>query len=231
MKKINNKSIFLGFKILSILAFGLIFVPFNKAAATPGYVDGYANPISVNEADINNPKPTITSINPRSSNIGTGAKTITVVGSGFVSSSVVKLNDSNRPTTFIDYSHLLVQLTANDMSRADGFYLTVFNRAPGGGYSNASFFTINNVVAPNANTNNSNGSTNTSSSMNQTGNTSTDSNYSALASNAIFGSNSILPSGLIQWIIFAIIILLIVILARKVFGAEKNYHETPMKHA
>jgi len=51
-----------------------------------------------------------------------------------------------------------------------------------------------------------------------------------LAANAFFGSNSFLPSGLIQWILFAIFILLLVILTRKIFGAKENYHATPMKH-
>jgi hypothetical protein len=54
---------------------------------------------------------------------------------------------------------------------------------------------------------------------------------SNLAANAIFGSNSFLPSGIIQWILFAILILVIVIIARKIFGADKKYHETPLKHA
>jgi hypothetical protein len=49
--------------------------------------------------------------------------------------------------------------------------------------------------------------------------------------NAIFGTNGFLPSGLIQWIFFAILILLIVILVRKLTGAEDKYHSEPMKHA
>ncbi len=52
---------------------------------------------------------------------------------------------------------------------------------------------------------------------------------SNLAANVIYGSNSFLPSGLVQWILFAIFILIIIILIRKVFGGEKNYHATPMK--
>ncbi len=53
---------------------------------------------------------------------------------------------------------------------------------------------------------------------------------SALAATAIFGSNSFLPSGLIQWVLFAILILLIVILVRKILGAEARYHAAPLKH-
>ncbi len=54
--------------------------------------------------------------------------------------------------------------------------------------------------------------------------------YSSLAANAIFGTNSILPSGLTQWIIFAIFVLLATILVRKVYGGSEKYHATPMKH-
>lgn len=61
--------------------------------------------------------------------------------------------------------------------------------------------------------------------------TATNSDASDLAANAIFGSNGFMPSGLIQWILFAIFILLIVILVRKVTGTENKYHEEPMKHA
>lgn len=53
---------------------------------------------------------------------------------------------------------------------------------------------------------------------------------SNLAANAIFGSNGFTPSGLVQWILFAILILLVVILVRKIYGAGKKYYLTPLKH-
>lgn len=52
-----------------------------------------------------------------------------------------------------------------------------------------------------------------------------------LAANALFGSNGFLPSGLIQWLIIAIIILVLMILARRAFGSKQNYDAAPMKHA
>ncbi len=51
-----------------------------------------------------------------------------------------------------------------------------------------------------------------------------------LAANAIFGSNTFLPSGIIQWILFAILVFLIVILVRKIYGGGEKYHAAPMKH-
>lgn len=59
----------------------------------------------------------------------------------------------------------------------------------------------------------------------------TSANYKNLTASAIFGSKSFMPSGLVQWIILAIFILLIIILARKALGAEDRYHSEPLKHA
>jgi hypothetical protein len=251
MSKTNKKSIVFGLGVLAIFAFGLMSLP-TLAMAAPTYVYGHDNADgtytfgdfawgkSTSTNEISNPVPNVSSINPKSSNVGVGTKTITITGSGFVSNSVARVNGSNRPTTFIDASHLLVQITGNDTSAYrtnGGFFITVFNGTPGGGYSNAAFFTINTVVAPITNTNNNNSpDTFTDTTQTQTGNTvntdpNANGNYSNLASNAIFGSNSFLPSGLIQWVLFAIIILIIVIIVRKIFGGRERYDEEPMKHA
>ncbi len=53
---------------------------------------------------------------------------------------------------------------------------------------------------------------------------------SGLAAGAIFGGDGFMPSGIVQWLLLAIFILLIVIIVRKIFG-EKQYHESPLKHA
>ncbi len=84
----------------------------------------------------------------------------------------------------------------------------------------------NTQTSANSNTVNPNSSNNNSSS-------STDSNdsYSSLTSNALFGSNSFLPSGLGQWIILAIIILAIIFLWRYIHRSEEKYVMEPMKHA
>lgn len=219
--------------MLSILAFGLLIIP-GKVSATPGYV--YY------------PTPFISSISPNSSNPNQGSNiVIAITGGGFIPSSIARVNGSNRMTTFIDYSHLLIRLNPNDTYNTDGIYINVFNGFPNGEYSNSKFFTINNrTTVTNINNNNNqsstitkttttteNNSNNTYSNTNQTENTTTtndtNSKSSNLAATAIFGSNGFLPSGLIQWILFAIIILLIVILARRIFGAKAKYNEAPMK--
>jgi hypothetical protein len=239
MSKIYKKSIVYTLAILAILTFAGTTMP-GKASAQyddgSSYVHGKPNPY-----------PTVYSISPNVANVSDSAKTVTINGNGFTPNSVARWNGSNRPTIFIDSSHLLIQLSASDLRGSSGRYINVFNPAPGGGYSDSAFFTINgydpsnvNSNANNANTYNSdaNSYTNTENNVNnysQTTNTQSGDNsngkYSALASNAVFGSNGFLPSGIIQWILFAIIILLIIIIVRKVMGASDRYHREPLKHA
>ena len=252
MKRFNKKSINYGLKTLTILAFVFIFMPFNMASAQicgdGGCNSVYKTPSSPIYGDINNPytvapnpKPIIDSINPSGSNRGSSPKTITVTGSGFVRGSIARVNDSSRFTTFIDDSHVLVGLTSDDMNRNNGFFLTIYNPAPGGGYSNAIYFTINNGANVNNNNNNNTNNGNVYPTANNNGGadsttySDTNSNNngnsaSDLASNAIFGANGFLPSGIIQWILFAIFILIIVILIRRISGAKQKYEDAPLKH-
>ena len=55
--------------------------------------------------------------------------------------------------------------------------------------------------------------------------------YGNLTANALFGSNSFMPSGLVQWIVFAILILLIIFLWRYIHRSEEKYMSSPLKHA
>lgn len=238
MKYIINYTLIL----LTIFALGAItFMAKEANARTVAYDNGFRLRTDFIEDDssmpVYNPIPVVDSISPRSANLGSGAKTVTITGDGFIPRSVARWNGSSRPTTFIDGSHLLIHLNASDMYGANGRYVNVWNPAPDGGYSNSIFFTINGYVAPNGNAsiknntaNNSNTGTVNGISDTNTDEPVTDSNYSDLAGNVIYGANGFMPSGLVQWLLFAIFILLVVILVRKVFWVDK-YHQTPLKHA
>lgn len=253
MSKIqNNKIIKNVFVILAVFALGVISMPLSASADRAGYVTPYGStdyaPVSNNNsyntyqgpstsAPTSNPLPVINAINPNGSNVGTGTKTITITGKGFIPSSIGRVNGSNRTTTFIDSTHLLMQITGNDTytyRSNGGFFITVMNGAPGGGNSNAVFFTINSGAVAGATTNSQNNQSNT---PNENYTNFTDvydvknDPYVNLASNAIFGSdNSIFPSGLIGWVFFAIIVLLIVIIIRRIHGGAERYHAMPLKH-
>src|SRR4030095_13745202 len=91
-----------------------------------------------------NPVPSIGAIDPTSTIAGSGGFTLTVTGSGFISSSVVQWNGSNRATSFANGNRLTASIPASDVATAGSAGVTVFSPGPGGGTSNEVAFTINN---------------------------------------------------------------------------------------
>ncbi len=91
-----------------------------------------------------NPVPAITRITPTSIFVGGAGLTLTVEGSGFLSSSVVRWNGNARTTRF-DGFRLTASIPASDIAEAGMAQITVFNPPPGGGTSNPVAF---NVVVP-----------------------------------------------------------------------------------
>ena len=92
---------------------------------------------------VNNPVPTTTSISPTSKTAGDSGFTLTVNGTNFVSSSVVRFNGSSRTTTFVSSTQLTAAILTGDLTTAGTFSITVFNTTPGGGTSNTQTFTVN----------------------------------------------------------------------------------------
>jgi hypothetical protein len=91
---------------------------------------------------INNPAPALTSLMPSKTEHGGPAFTLTVHGSGFVTTSQVKWNGSNRTTTYVSKSQVKASITAADIANAGTASVTVVNPSPGGGTSNPLTFTI-----------------------------------------------------------------------------------------
>jgi hypothetical protein len=90
-----------------------------------------------------NPKPTITTLTPPSATHGGAGFTLTVDGTGFISSSVVNWAGSPRATTHVSSTEVTAAITAADVAKAGTFKVTVTNPAPGGGTSAAKTFTVN----------------------------------------------------------------------------------------
>ncbi|MFZ3375029.1 MAG: hypothetical protein WA183_05700, partial [Chthoniobacterales bacterium] len=90
--------------------------------------------------------PTVTSISPASATAGGPAFTLTVNGSGFITTSVVNWNGAPRATTFSSSAQLTAAISAADIATAGTIGVTVTNPGPGGGTSNAKPFTVNNPV-------------------------------------------------------------------------------------
>ena len=59
-----------------------------------------------------NPVPVLSSLSPASVVAGSGGVTLTVTGSGFVASSVVRWNGADRPTTFVNATQVRASLSA-----------------------------------------------------------------------------------------------------------------------
>ncbi len=117
---------------------------FNVTVANPAPGGGTSNAVSFT---VNNPVPTITTISPASATAGGAAFTLTVNGTGFVSTSVVNYGGNVRATTQVSSTQLTASISASDIATAGTFNVTVTNPSPGGGTSNAVSFTVNNPVA------------------------------------------------------------------------------------
>jgi hypothetical protein len=91
---------------------------------------------------INNPVPAITSLSPTNASSGGAAFSLTVNGSNFLSSSVVKWNGTALTTTFVGSSQVTAAVPASDIASSGTANITVTNPAPGGGTSGTSIFTI-----------------------------------------------------------------------------------------
>jgi hypothetical protein len=59
----------------------------------------------------------------------------------------------------------------------------------------------------------------------------TNEDYGSLTANALFGSDSFMPTGLIQWILCIVLILAIIFLWRYVHSSKEKYMAGPLKHA
>jgi len=99
---------------------------------------------------VNNPVPAISSLSPSWKAPVTGAFTLTVNGSNFVSNSVVRWNGVARTTTFVNSTQVTAAILAGDIATAGTAAVTVLNPTPGGGTTSALTFTISNTapVAP-----------------------------------------------------------------------------------
>jgi 6-phosphogluconolactonase (cycloisomerase 2 family) len=93
-------------------------------------------------ANSSNPVPVIVGTTQNCAQAGGQTFSMSVYGSNFVSSSVVRWNGSNRPTTFDNSGQLSAQISASDVAAPGTAAVTVFTPAPGGGSSNTLMLAI-----------------------------------------------------------------------------------------
>jgi hypothetical protein len=116
---------------------------FKVSAVNPAPGGGKSNSL---DFTVNNPVPSILSLDPNNATAGGSGFTLTVSGSNFVQKSRVEWNGAVLSTTFVNNTELTAPVSAHDIELAGTVQVTVGNPAPGGGTSNPASFTINNPV-------------------------------------------------------------------------------------
>jgi trimeric autotransporter adhesin len=89
-----------------------------------------------------NPVPTLSNISPSSATVGSAGFTLTLSGSNFLPTSVVRWNGSSRPVTFDSSFQLRAAISALDIQLLGNNTVTVSNPGPGGGLSSPATFTV-----------------------------------------------------------------------------------------
>jgi hypothetical protein len=92
--------------------------------------------------DVSNPAPTLSSISPGTICAGGTGFTLSLNGSNFNASSVVKINGSARTTTFEDSANIIAEILASDIVNGGTPSITVFTPTPGGGTSSEVTLTV-----------------------------------------------------------------------------------------
>jgi hypothetical protein len=140
--------------VAGLLSFQLRMPYHVSGAASGGFVcvrsvngagqsaDQACSAVSVPARPVTLPVPVVGSLSPASAVAGDAGFTLTVNGSGFVASSVVRWNGTARTTTFVSATQLRIALTAADLASPGSASVSVFTPAPGGGTSGTTSFTI-----------------------------------------------------------------------------------------
>ena len=98
--------------------------------------------IAISDYTSNNPAPVISAISPTYINSGVSAFTLSVTGSSFISSSVVKWNSTSLTTTYVSATNLTASVPASLVAGTGTASVTVYTPTPGGGTTSAVTFTV-----------------------------------------------------------------------------------------
>jgi hypothetical protein len=86
--------------------------------------------------------PAINSLSPTQQAAGSVGQTLTINGSGFISSSSVTYNGVGRVATYAGPTQLSIPLTSSDIATLGQYPVVVSNLPPGGGTSGAMNFKV-----------------------------------------------------------------------------------------
>jgi hypothetical protein len=92
------------------------------------------------------PAPRITALSPSGVTTGSAAFPLSITGTNFFTQSTVTVNNSTRPSAFIDSTTLEITITAADVANSGILQIVVVNPPPDGGSSNAFPLPVSNPV-------------------------------------------------------------------------------------
>ncbi|MFH1047741.1 MAG: Ig-like domain-containing protein [Patescibacteria group bacterium] len=92
--------------------------------------------------DVENAVPTITVLSPDMAIEGSVGFTLTINGTGFVTTSVVRFDGVDRTTNWVSAGTVTATITSGNLATAGIYPITVYNPAPGGGTSGSADFLV-----------------------------------------------------------------------------------------
>ena len=127
----------------------MIFTPSAMGARVASLViavSGFTTPVTVPlQGTGGNPIPTITTLSPANIYAGSATTTVTINGTGFLSSSVASIQNVSLLTTYVSSTQIKAQIPASYLVQPGTNYLDVTNPAPGGGSGSAPFLVIESI--------------------------------------------------------------------------------------
>jgi uncharacterized protein (TIGR03437 family) len=110
--------------------------------------DGFVVKFALEDTGSVNAVPALSAITPTTAIIGTPGVNVSVTGTGFLATSVVRWNGSPRTTTFVSSTQLTAALSATDLANPGTMGVSVFTPSPGGGSSNYASFVVDGTLPP-----------------------------------------------------------------------------------
>jgi hypothetical protein len=250
MMKNSENLIKIGLLIIAIFVLISVF-PSIVNAQIPGYVtpynttsfigvnpsggsyNGYAyNNNNYANTPVYNPTPRIYSMSPSTVNKTSTSFVAVITGDGFIPGSIARVNGVEQMTTYINPSRLEMRLNNLAQMNVGNHIVNVYNPNTNSiGLSNDVTLKINSgTVASTSSTNTKTVAKKDSTSTATVASTKATTMNEGLVAGAIFGVNGgFFPTGLMQWILFFIFILVIIYLWRRIYNTPK-YEAIPLKH-
>jgi len=95
-----------------------------------------------------NPVPSISSLSPAATVVGSPSAFVSIYGFGFLPSSVVQVNGASLPSSYVSSQLLTMTIPSTDLQNAGSLAVSVTNPSPGGGSSTPANFGVSTTPIP-----------------------------------------------------------------------------------